>query len=198
MAQVDKARVQAAALPRVGRPPGCEEFESFFRTTYRELLRTAMYVGATEQEAEDAAMATMEEVLRRWEKIDNRLAYARRAVVSRFLKDRTRGLDRVRHRQIERGGAAPGAAYDPGLTVWEDRQWVTQMLESLPPAQRATMAFVVDGFSPAEVADLLGKTSSAVRRNLCDARRRLKAALHRGHTAEQPDLVSGSPREEVR
>jgi RNA polymerase sigma-70 factor (ECF subfamily) len=199
VAQVDKAQVQASAAPRVERSLcPARDFESFFHAYYRDLLKIAMYVGATKQEAEDAVMATMEELLRRWGQIDSQFAYARRAVVSNFLKDKTRGLDRVRHRQVERGDAPPEADEDPGLTAWEDRQWVIQILESLPPAQREAMAFIVDSFTPVEVASLLGKTPAAVRRNLCDARHRLRAALRQGHEPERPDQTPVSARGEER
>jgi hypothetical protein len=56
------------------------------------------------------------------------------------------------------------------------------------------MAFIVDDFSPAEVAGLLGKTPEAVRRNLCDARRRLRAALKQERTIDPPDPRPGTPR----
>jgi RNA polymerase sigma factor (sigma-70 family) len=178
----------------VSAPP--PEFDAFFHAVYRELLRIAMYVGATQQEAEDAAQTTMEEILRRWAQISDPVAFARRAVVSNFLKDKTRGLGRVRRRQIERGDVTPEVSEDWRLTAWEDRQWVTQMLESLPPAQRQVMAFIVDDFSSAGIARLLGRTPEAIRRNLCDARKQLKAALQRERISEQPGRICDSPREE--
>jgi RNA polymerase sigma-70 factor (ECF subfamily) len=154
-------------------PPGA--FEEFFRGAYRNLLTVAMYVGATEGEAEDAVASAMEDVFRRWSEIANPLAYARKATVSNFLKDKGRH-GRLIRRVIERGEAA-GGYQDPGLTVWEDREWVTQLLKALSPAQREVMAAVLDEFRPAEVAQLLGATPAAVRQNLHAARRRLIQSL---------------------
>jgi DNA-directed RNA polymerase specialized sigma24 family protein len=119
----------------------------------------------------------MEEVLRRWTEINHPQAYARRAVMSNLVKDKTRGLDRVRRREAQVVQTAAEGGDDAGLVMWEDQEWVRELLESLPPAQRAVMALVVDGFSADEVAFLLGKSPGAVRQNLCDARVRLKAAL---------------------
>jgi DNA-directed RNA polymerase specialized sigma24 family protein len=57
-------------------------FEDFFRDAYRKLLAAAMYLGATRDEAEDAAASAMMEVFRRWDEISDPLAYARKAATS--------------------------------------------------------------------------------------------------------------------
>jgi DNA-directed RNA polymerase specialized sigma24 family protein len=61
------------------------------------------------------------------------------------------------------------------MTIWENWQWVNQLLSSLPPAQREVLTYVVKGFKPAEVAILLGKTPASVRKNLQLAVERLRA-----------------------
>lgn len=135
-----------------------------------------MYAGAAEDVAHDAVAAAMEEVLRRWDRIDDPFAYARRAVVSHFIRDEM-GPRRVAGRVIECGAAA-GEYEDSRLTLWEDTQWVGQLLGSLPSAQRDVMALIVDEFGPAEAARLLGKNPAAVRQSLCAARRRLRLTLN--------------------
>lgn len=158
------------------RPPGAPAgFEEFWHAAYRKLLAAAMYAGAAEDVADDAVSAAMEDVLRRWDKIDDPLAWARRAVVNHFKRDEMRSR-RMVGRVIERGGVT-GEYQDPGLTLWENSQWVGQLLASLPLAQREVMALIVDEFGPAEVARLLGKNPAAVRQSLCAARRRLQDAL---------------------
>jgi len=136
-----------------------------------------MSVGATFEEADEAAAAAMEEVLRRWDQIDAPLAYGKRAVLNSFFKEKERGLDRIRQRLQQGCEARRDGAAGAGLSVWEDAQWVMQILSSLPPAQREVLALVVDGFTPAEIAQLLGKTADAVRQNLCAARARLTLTL---------------------
>lgn len=154
-----------------------QDFTSFFRSTYRQVVQAVMYAGATEQEADEAVAAAMEDVLRRWDQISSPRAYARKAAVSHFIREKKRGNDRTRRQLAEYAEARQDGVEDAGLTVWEDRQWVAQILGALPPAQREVMTFITDGFTPSEVAELLGKTSEAVRQNLCAARARLTVAL---------------------
>ncbi|HMH90226.1 MAG TPA: hypothetical protein VK586_03985 [Streptosporangiaceae bacterium] len=57
-------------------------FEELFRDAYQALLRDAIFAGGNPHEAEDAVSAALEEVLRRWDRIDNPRAYARKATIS--------------------------------------------------------------------------------------------------------------------
>ena len=159
-------------MPSPAAPPG---FEDFFRGAYRKLIALVMYLGATKEEAEDAVAASMAEVLRRWEEIGDPLAYARTATRSNFIKEKTRPA-RLISRLIERGEVSCGYQ-DAGLTVWEDGQWVKQLLDSLPPAQREAITGFMDEYNHVEVARLLGKDPAAVRQNFRAARQRLRLAL---------------------
>jgi RNA polymerase sigma factor (sigma-70 family) len=195
----DKGLAQATPAPlldQCGPPTG---FVEFYRVHYREVVRTARYAGASRHEAEEAAAEAMREVLEHWARLDDPLAYARRAAVSNFLKEKTRGLNRIRRRQVERGAGTAEAAEDPNLTIWENNQWVIRMLASLPRGQRDVMALIVDGFTPPEIATLLGRTPAAIRRSLCDARRRLTETMRQEHLAEQQaGWTTHSPRKETR
>jgi RNA polymerase sigma factor (sigma-70 family) len=152
-------------------------FEELFRDAYQALLRDAIFAGGSPHEAEDAVSAALEEVLRRWDRIDNPRAYARKATISILVKNKERGQQRIRDRIIQRGEFPIGPDLDPGLTVWEEQEWVMQLLESLPPAQREVLACMVDMFPRKEIAQLLGKTDAAVRQNLCAARKSLVSYL---------------------
>ena len=152
-------------------------FEELFRDAYPALLRDAIFAGGNAHEAEDAVSAALEEVLRRWDQIDNPRAYARRATISILIKNKERGQQRIRDRIIQRGDYPAGQDTDPGLTVWEEQEWVLQLLASLPPAQREVLACMVDMFPRNEIAQLLGKTDAAVRQNLCAARKSLLSYL---------------------
>jgi RNA polymerase sigma factor (sigma-70 family) len=152
-------------------------FEELFRDAYQALLRDAIFAGGSPHEAEDAVSAALEEVLRRWDRIDNPRAYARKATISILIKNKERGQQRIRDRIIQRGEYPIGPDTDPGLTVWEEQEWVMQLLESLPPAQREVLACMVDLFPRKEIAQLLGKTDAAVRQNLCAARKSLVSYL---------------------
>jgi len=184
--EADNAVAQATAAPpkesRMRPPAG---FSAFFREHHRYLIQTAMYAGATRQEARLAAQDAMTDVLKRWSDIGNPVAYARQAVLSCFLKARRDGLDRIRIKQVRHGAGTPAARLDQNLTAWEDKQWVCQLLDSLPPKQREVMALVVDGFEPSDIAALLGRSPEAVRQNLREARTRLKQTLEEDQVTHQ-------------
>jgi len=94
-----------------------------------------------------------------------------------LLKDKERGLRRIRERLIQRGDVPPEHDLDPDLLVWEQREWVRLLLKSLPPAQREVLACMASMFTQQETAQRLGKTEAAVRQNLHAARKRLRKYL---------------------
>jgi RNA polymerase sigma factor (sigma-70 family) len=119
-------------------------------------------------------------------------------VVSNFVKAKTRDAERLL-RTIAAGHVTPDVGEDSNFNVWEDEQWVAQMLNTLPPAQREVMAHVYDGLGPTEIAKLLGKTQETVRKNLQLARDRLKAKLKpAGVTERNQPIAPQAPREEAR
>jgi RNA polymerase sigma factor (sigma-70 family) len=179
--QADKGLAQAvpgpwteASLALVG------GFDAFFDQTYPVLLKVALTVGATVPEAEDAADETMAYLYRRWGQITEPRAYACRAVASNFIKVKKRDGERVK-RTVAGDHVTPAADDGTALTALEDREWVTQLLSKLPPAQRAVMACVFDGLSTAEIAEALGKTKATVRKNLQLAREHLRIELAKEH-----------------
>lgn len=179
-----------------------EGFEDFYRHDYRLLIKVVMAAGATPDEADEAVDQTMEEVLRRWRQLEHPRGFARRAVVTNFVKRKMRDRERL-VRTIEGGHVTPQCEDDRGLNVWEDKQWVDQLLERLPPAQRDVMRYVVDGLRPSEIADLLGKTPEAIRKNLQLARERLRPLVrddaHPSRTAagESCETREGGEADEV-
>ena len=170
------ARRWVLRLPQRRKDAAAEFFEGF----YLQLLALAMYTGATKEEAEDAIESVMIDMLDRWETIRTPRAYARRAVAREVIRQRT--LARRFDPLSEEDGEYPGGrdrdrAQEEQLTVWEGIQWVRELLNSLPPRQQEVMALMVDEFTPAEIAVLLGRDHAAVRQNLMAARQRLKPAV---------------------
>jgi len=169
--QIAATQAVPSSMPEVWLLSTPVGFEEFFRKSFRELVRTAMYAGAKCQEAEDAAAKTLMEMLPDWDTFDRPLAYGRTAVVHNFIKAKTRGTPRLARRLIERGHVScQEGAEDSQLTAWEDGEWVTDVLSVLPPAQREVMELIVKGLDHGEIAETLGKTKEAIRRHLCDAR----------------------------
>ncbi|MEV6032762.1 sigma-70 family RNA polymerase sigma factor [Nonomuraea sp. NPDC052116] len=175
MVQLNKSTARVAA------PPGADlgsrgQVEHFFRGHYRLLMKVAAMAGATEQEADEAVGMTMIDLWRRWPEIDHPKAYACRAVVSNFIKRRKQDA-----KETERllGTQAPvtEADGDARMTLWEDREWVEQMLDRLPPAQREVMTYYLEGLKAPEIAGYLDKRPDAIRKNLQFARERLKEII---------------------
>lgn len=175
------------------------EFDDFYRDSFKSLMKTVMYAGATRHEAEDAVQDAMQELHRRWPEIEHPHAYARRAVRSSFLKIRDGERLRRRKEQAAAGDCENGTENgDQDLTIWEDQQWVRQLLDSLPPRQREVMKFVCEGYKPKEIAQILGKTPNAVRQNLHAVRRRLMLALEPASSTDLIDTNQHRRGDEVR
>ena len=82
------------------------------------------------------------------------------------------------------------------------------MLGSLPAAQREVMELIAQGLDRDEIAETLGKTKEAVRRNICDARAHLARELNPDgeyrqdpastHRQQPPRRTARTPGEEAR
>ena len=78
------------------------------------------------------------------------------------------------------------------MTAHEDQaQQVIAVLRALPPRQRQVLALTIDGWSPAEISELLGIGPAAVRSNLMKARR--SAGEHPPHHRRGGGPVTGTP-----
>lgn len=149
-------------------------FESFFLNHRKALLGVAMRLGATRHEADECVASAMKDVLTRWDTIDEPFSWARRAVQTYLIRERTRGLEAQRLRLVERGAGVADVADDLCLTDLEDREWVAQILAELPPAQRQVMTLAYHGLTPSEISVLIGKNPDTVRQNLRLARAALR------------------------
>jgi RNA polymerase sigma-70 factor (ECF subfamily) len=162
--------------------------EVFFRAHYRSLIKIPMYLGATNEEAQDAVSGALVDAMHRWDQLRNPLAWVSRAAANNYFMEKTRGLHRVRNRLVEKGEGTAEIGDDQQISLWEDRQWVAQMLVSLPPKQREAMSLVIEDLSPTEIAELLGRTPGAIRQNLLEARKRLQRRIQNERAGEQqPD-----------
>ena len=82
--------------------------------------------------------------------------------------------------------------------AWLQEQQVIQVLRALPPRQRQVLALTIDGWSPAEIAEMLGIDAAAVRSNLMKARRSAdehrRRAGEEGHVTDRTTTRPGVPR----
>lgn len=160
--------------------------EAFLNDHYRSFLMAAMAVGATVDDAYEAVQAAVADMLKRdtWSRLTrNPEAWVRKAVRHAYYDQHEK---RRRNREIESVPPLSGSCLDGSPNVWEDWQWVGQMLSTLPPGQREVFELVLSELDTKEIADLLGKTPATIRQNLAHARRRLKANLGQDYQVQLP------------
>jgi RNA polymerase sigma factor (sigma-70 family) len=139
-----------------------------------------MWQGARLPDAADIAQDTMIKAYERWSEIRQPESWARR-VASRELVRRIASVaEDPRDNPPEHSSLLPTLT---SVEAWEQRHEVLSLLDRLPPRQRQVMAWSLDGYTPAEIADELEITSEAVRASLMKARRALVKYL--GITGDQ-------------
>jgi RNA polymerase sigma factor (sigma-70 family) len=187
VAQPENAAAQAAVLPRDPGPPTAPtappEYLELYRTAFRPLVVYLIVYGATPAEAEDAAEDALVDLLRRWPITGSPLAYAKVAARNYFLKARAR--DR---RQAGPPASAPRPqnADDGQLAAIDSRDWATNVLSHLTPAEREVMELAADGLDYHDIAELARITQVAARQRAFTARRKLKALLNPDGSYRQP------------
>ena len=152
--------------------PGAD-YNEFFDRSYRRLCQIAMVAGAGWHEAEDAVQTAMADLARRWHEVGKPFPYARRAVLNCVMKTKSNDK-KLEHRLQERGHGVPECDPDSSMIIWEDQEWVNQLLDSLTADQREILTHILAGLSCKEVARLIGKTDATVRQHLRNARLRLQ------------------------
>jgi RNA polymerase sigma-70 factor (ECF subfamily) len=156
-------------------------FSAFFRSDYQSLLRAVIFTGGEPHEAEDALEDAMCVAYEKWESIESPHAYVRTVAIRKLIKTKDR---KRREQSATSDGDGAESGETTGQEIWEQQEWVSSVLEQLPPAQRQVLTCVVEELKPAEIAVLLGKNPDAVRQNLSAARKRLKKYLAETSRAE--------------
>jgi RNA polymerase sigma factor (sigma-70 family) len=156
-------------------PGGEQDFACFYRGHLRRLVGYLLYLGAAAHLAAELAQEAMTEAYQRWDTIKSPRAYVWTVACRAFFR---RTLD-----DAEQPAPEPESAvvlpYPEEAEVWLQKQQVIEVLRALPPRQRQVLALTIDGWTPAEIADLLGIPPSAVRSNLMKARRSAAEYLRR-------------------
>ncbi|MEU6547893.1 sigma-70 family RNA polymerase sigma factor [Streptomyces sp. NPDC046859] len=144
------------------------EFSAFYRADFPRLVGFLILVGAGREDAVDAAQETMRTLHQKWGEVRHPKAWARttarRALIHALSSLREQGFGEP---------AEPAAALLVGdQAMWEsvERDEVLAILRELPPRQRQALALTFDGFSPAEIAQILDVPAIQVRGNLARAR----------------------------
>jgi RNA polymerase sigma factor (sigma-70 family) len=138
-----------------------------------------MFVGASFGEADDLAQEAMLAVFRRFPEIVAPEKYARATITRTLARERNKAKrEQPTGLSLGEHGAAPIDV--DGLAVVEETARVLKLLMTLPCVQRVTLALTIDGFTPEEIADLLGQKTSTARSNQRHARERLRQMIAAG------------------
>lgn len=151
-------------------------FEAFLHAEMPALARFAGALTNDRYLADDILSDALLIASRRWRRIaamDNPVAYVRRIVVTTFLSDRRKAQRRRSDSTADQG--LLDTACTGGQDAVAQRAAVKQLLEKLPPAQRAAIVlrYVLDQ-TDAEIAATLNCAESTVRSHLSHARSTLR------------------------
>jgi RNA polymerase sigma factor (sigma-70 family) len=172
------ASTPSAATPAPGRE---DEFARFYRGHVSRLVAYLIYQGAAAHLAADIAQDAMITVYQRWPEIKSPRAYTWTVAYRAFIRHALNGPEQPSDEVPERAALLPR----PGeAEAWLQEQHIIHLLRALPPRQRQVLALTIDGWTPAEMAELLGLDPAAVRSNLKKARR--NADEHRRTMEEAP------------
>lgn len=154
-----------------------DDFDAFYVREMRAVTVFLMHQGATPYEAADSAHEAISKLLPdRWRTMEHPRAFLRLTAQRCYWRQndaRVCPADPVPDRP---GGTCPVSE----VVLTETQQRLLAALHELPPALRSVMAWHLDGFDYAEIAEALGMSLAAVRQNISRARRKLVTVLGLG------------------
>jgi RNA polymerase sigma-70 factor (ECF subfamily) len=162
--------------PRVVDTEACADFGEFYRAFVPTLVVFLLWEGARLAVAADITQQTMAKACQRWSQVDDPPRWAR-TIASRKL---ARRIARIDNQDAEQFGEPPtlvSASVD--VHAWHQQHDILTMLEVLSPRQRQVIAWILSGYSTAEIAGQLHITVAAVQEIRNKARGAL--AVYRGH-----------------
>ena len=125
------------------------------------------------RDAEDAAHNAFVELFTNWDTVRSPRAWLRKVAFRQMLRQNARAeypLDVLR----EEPNTVPAS---DRLELREGTQAILRWLRQLPLAQRQVLALIYDEFSYGEIAQIMGMSEPAVRKNAERARRRMSELL---------------------
>jgi RNA polymerase sigma-70 factor (ECF subfamily) len=174
-----RINTEPATAPDPGTPPapaweapGRErEFARFYREHFRRVTAYLTALGATVDQAADAAQDAMITVYEHWADITSPRAYLYKAAHRAFIRD-ARAAARL---PASLDSPELAGLQDPrepdGLEMVLQTERAIQLLRTLPPLQRQVLALTYDDWTPAQIAELLAIHPATIRSTLRHARR---------------------------
>ncbi|OZM71989.1 RNA polymerase subunit sigma [Amycolatopsis antarctica] len=163
--------------------PVSDDFDEYFTADFPLLVGFLCKLGFEIEAARDAATEAMLDACLRWEAVESPAAWVRRAG-SRLAAERV-----ARHETgDDRAGRADRSCPDRHvedklIALVESASQVVALLARLPERQRVVLAWSLDGFGTAEIAEQIDLGEADVRSALRDARARV-GELHRERSGE--------------
>jgi RNA polymerase sigma-70 factor (ECF subfamily) len=155
--------------------PSDDEFADLFAATYPQVVRTVWFVIHDRAAAEEVAQDAFTELYRDWSRLryfDRPDLWVRRVAIRKAQREAAR---RTRRIVLEQAAVVPPLVED-GIRLADPE--LIAAIRDLPPKQRAVVVlFYLEDRPMAEVADLVGCSTSTGFVQLHQARKRLAAAL---------------------
>jgi RNA polymerase sigma-70 factor (ECF subfamily) len=153
-----------------------EEFSEFYRQDMPKLIAFAMRLGADISEARDVAQQAFVNAYPKWPTIRHRGAYLRTAASRELARRSSNNRRETPVAELPESVETSGPSIEK-VELDDEAIGVVRAINGLPGRQREVMAWVLDGYAPAEIAQILGITPGTVRGSLLKARRELKVRL---------------------
>jgi RNA polymerase sigma-70 factor (ECF subfamily) len=159
----------------LGGGPGPDDaaFSAFYRRFVPTLVGFLMWQGARLPDAAELVQATMVEAYKYWSTIRDPEAWTRR-VASRALARQIASVEDSVDEIPEHSSLLLPLT---NVLAWEQEREILRLLSLLPSRQRQVMAWSLQGYTPAEIAEELKITGEAVRASLKKARTALTQHL---------------------
>lgn len=154
-----------------------EAFSHFYRAYFARLTGYLVYQGARVDIACELVQDTMFKAYEKWHRIRSPKSWAYKVAYQAFVRYATR----VEEDPVEEVPEPSAVLHRPGeAEAWLQEQEIVRALGALPARQRQVLALRLDGWEPAEIAELIGIEGAAVRSSLLKARRSIAAYLANG------------------
>ncbi|MEU8140161.1 SigE family RNA polymerase sigma factor [Streptodolium elevatio] len=170
----------------MGDPPGFHEYASANRD---RLVRFGWLLTGDRQSAEDLVQTALERVWLRWGRVSrgaNVDAYVHKVMTTTHLTWRRRLWHREQPTDLARDERAVSLVDNPdALAVWDERDALLRVLETLPPRQRAVIVlrYFLD-LTEVDCAEALSCSVGTVKSQTSKALRALRASnamvMHEG------------------
>jgi DNA-directed RNA polymerase specialized sigma24 family protein len=145
---------------------GGDDFDAFFRADFPALVAFLCKAGFEVETARDAAAEAMLHALEAWPTLEDPRAWVRR-VAGRLL-------DAAGDARADWPQAGDPQDDEKLAALVDQHAGLIGLLASLPGRQRMVLAWSLDGFTPAQIAQALRIAPATVRSNLRHVRERLR------------------------